>query len=61
MAVNNFKRSEREKMIASVNAQLKKGEQQIKMLMQVLGANEDKSMTRIYSAFIKTDSIEVSK
>lgn len=61
MAVNNFKRWEREKMIASVNAQLKKGEQQIKMLMQVLGANEDMNMTRIYSAFIKKDVVEVNK
>lgn len=61
MAVNNLKRSEREKMLASVNAQLKKGEQQIKMLMQVLGANEDVNMTRIYSAFIKTDTVEVNK
>ncbi|MBL7919950.1 MAG: hypothetical protein JNJ40_06525 [Bacteroidia bacterium] len=61
MAVNNFKRSERERMLASVNAQIRNGEHQIKMLMQVLGVNEDVSMTRIYSAFIKIDSIEVSK
>ncbi len=61
MAVNNFKRWEREKIIASVNTQVKKGERQIKMLMQVLGANEDKNMMRIYSTFIKKDVVEVDK
>lgn len=61
MAINNFKRSEREKMLSSVNAQLKKGEQQIKMLMQVLGTNEDINMTRVYSAFIKTEAVEINK
>lgn len=61
MAVNNFKRSEREKILASVNAQIEKGEQKIKMLMQVLGTNEDMNMTRVYSAFIKTEQLSANK
>jgi len=61
MAIVNLKKSEREKMLASVNAQLKLGEQRIRMMMEVLGSKQDMNMTRIYSAFIKSENFTDGK
>lgn len=51
MAIKNFKKSEREKMLDIVQKRLKLGEKKIKMLVQSFSVTEDEGMTRVYSAF----------